>query len=162
MQYKEWGCFLFQLWCNIKSLYKELRDLRIFIHNLHISTIAGNPGVPEYYLQFMHTLWKKSGEKIPVWCVGHAGHVTGPKHSALGWTDIGESGILFFVLPHSTEEMIYSAELVAWNRTRKSFQYKTHWLVETPLQTKLYGPRQEFERTARFALQIRSNCPCYQ
>ncbi|KAL8571813.1 hypothetical protein ACOMHN_053971 [Nucella lapillus] len=51
--------------------------------------IPGNPGIPEYYQQFMHTLWEKSEGKIPVWCVSHAGHVTGPKHAGLGWTDIG-------------------------------------------------------------------------
>ncbi|XP_076437554.1 lipid droplet-associated hydrolase-like isoform X2 [Babylonia areolata] len=50
--------------------------------------IPGNPGIAEYYEQFMHTLWAKSGQKIPVWCISHAGHVTGPKHAGLGWTDI--------------------------------------------------------------------------
>lgn len=49
----------------------------------------GNPGIPEYYEEFMHTLWEKSSEKIPVWCVSHAGHVSGPVSRTLGWTEIG-------------------------------------------------------------------------
>ena len=66
----------------------------MFSHSLRTSILAGNPGVPEYYQQFMHTLWKKSGEKIPVWCVGQAGHVVIPSQPALGWTDIGECVVL--------------------------------------------------------------------
>ncbi|KAK7502890.1 hypothetical protein BaRGS_00005839 [Batillaria attramentaria] len=50
--------------------------------------IPGNPGIPEYYEQFMQTLWEKSNRQIPVWCVGHAGHVTGPNVNSLGWTEI--------------------------------------------------------------------------
>ena len=82
LQYKEGGCFLFKPWLS--------REVGMFSHSLRTSILAGNPGVPEYYQQFMHTLWKKSGEKIPVWCVGQAGHVIVPSQPALGWTDIGE------------------------------------------------------------------------
>lgn len=40
--------------------------------------IPGNPGIPEFYEQFMEQLYKITGWTIPVWTLGHAGHVSVP------------------------------------------------------------------------------------
>ena len=40
--------------------------------------LAGNPGVADYYEDFMVTLWQEGGEHYPVWCLSHAGHAPLP------------------------------------------------------------------------------------
>ncbi|CAH1772983.1 unnamed protein product [Owenia fusiformis] len=41
--------------------------------------IPGNPGVPDFYAEYMEIIYKGLGEKVPVWAVAHAGHVPAPK-----------------------------------------------------------------------------------
>jgi hypothetical protein len=39
-------------------------------------------GIASYYEEFMETLYSKTGEKIPIWAIGHAGHdVAGQEES---------------------------------------------------------------------------------
>ncbi|KAH9487667.1 hypothetical protein Btru_070249 [Bulinus truncatus] len=40
--------------------------------------IPGNPGVPYYYEDFMQELYSHCDGQVPVWTVGHAGHVQPP------------------------------------------------------------------------------------
>jgi len=37
---------------------------------------AGNPGVAQYYADFMQALYQSC--RLPVYCISHAGHVTVP------------------------------------------------------------------------------------
>lgn len=37
-----------------------------------IILIPGNPGITEFYKDFMKTIYENTG--IPVWAIGHAGH----------------------------------------------------------------------------------------
>lgn len=52
---------------------------------LHIHLLAycfnalGNPGVADFYLEFMECLAKESKNTLPIVCISHAGHVTPPK-----------------------------------------------------------------------------------
>jgi hypothetical protein len=40
------------------------------------------PGIASYYEEFMETLYSKTGGKIPIWAIGHAGHdVADQEHS---------------------------------------------------------------------------------
>ena len=39
----------------------------------------GNPGVANFYEEFMLVLHEKSGCRLPIWCVSHAGQVTVPE-----------------------------------------------------------------------------------
>lgn len=41
--------------------------------------IPGNPGIAEYYDEFMKVLYQNSKDTIPVWTISHAGHVSIPK-----------------------------------------------------------------------------------
>lgn len=41
--------------------------------------IPGNPGIPQFYEDFMKSLSSKLPSETPVWSVGHAGHVQPPK-----------------------------------------------------------------------------------
>ncbi|CAC5364788.1 Lipid droplet-associated hydrolase [Mytilus coruscus] len=41
--------------------------------------IPGNPGIAEYYDEFMKVLYQNSKNTIPVWTISHAGHVSIPK-----------------------------------------------------------------------------------
>ncbi|XP_063407090.1 lipid droplet-associated hydrolase-like [Mytilus trossulus] len=43
--------------------------------------IPGNPGIAEYYDEFMKVLYQNSKYTIPVWTISHAGHVSIPKSS---------------------------------------------------------------------------------
>ena len=40
--------------------------------------LLGNPGVANFYEEFMLMLHEKSGCRLPIWCVSHAGQVTLP------------------------------------------------------------------------------------
>ncbi len=40
--------------------------------------VLGNPGVGDYYNDFMWTLSAESNHNVSIWCVSHAGHVTVP------------------------------------------------------------------------------------
>ena len=37
--------------------------------------LSGNPGIADYYAEFMKSLYQWSGARTSVWCVSHAGHV---------------------------------------------------------------------------------------
>lgn len=43
--------------------------------------IPGNPGIIDYYDRFMQVLYRNCDQKIPVWGISHAGHVTVPNKS---------------------------------------------------------------------------------
>lgn len=43
--------------------------------------IPGNPGIAEYYDDFMKVLYQNSNYSIPVWAISHAGHVSIPNTS---------------------------------------------------------------------------------
>ncbi|XP_041361090.1 lipid droplet-associated hydrolase-like [Gigantopelta aegis] len=49
--------------------------------------IPGNPGIIEYYEEFLRVLYFNTGSRIPVWGISHAGHVSVPK-SASGFSEI--------------------------------------------------------------------------
>ena len=40
----------------------------------------GNPGVADFYLEFIECLAKESNELLPIACISHLGHVTVPSH----------------------------------------------------------------------------------
>lgn len=42
----------------------------------------GNPGIGDYYIEFMKNIFRLSNGKAPVVCVSHAGHVTPPANVA--------------------------------------------------------------------------------
>lgn len=42
--------------------------------------IPGNPGVADFYLEFIECLAKESNELLPIACISHLGHVTVPSH----------------------------------------------------------------------------------
>ena len=44
----------------------------MFIH------VLGNPGVANFYEEFMSIVHEKSGARVPIWCISHAGHVSLP------------------------------------------------------------------------------------
>ncbi len=48
----------------------------------HVVFSAGNPGVANYYEEFMQVLHAKSGCRLPLWCVSHAGQVILPPEIA--------------------------------------------------------------------------------
>lgn len=79
------ACFI---WVSIHFLRHHSCRLYLSILLVLKTNVSGNPGIPEYYVQFMLSLWEKNTKNIPVWCVGQAGHVAGPKTSSLSWTDI--------------------------------------------------------------------------
>ncbi|XP_066583181.1 lipid droplet-associated hydrolase [Prorops nasuta] len=43
-----------------------------------VLVIPGNPGVPEFYEGFLKAIRSRISEDIPIWIVGHAGHVQPP------------------------------------------------------------------------------------
>jgi len=42
--------------------------------------IPGNPGIPQFYEDFMKALDSKLTSDIPVWIIGYAGHVQPPEN----------------------------------------------------------------------------------
>lgn len=40
-----------------------------------VIVIPGNPGIPEFYEGFVKTLKSRIPCEVPIWVVGHAGHV---------------------------------------------------------------------------------------
>lgn len=44
-----------------------------------ILVLPGNPGVPQFYQDFIKAINSKLTLDIPVWIIGHAGHVQPPK-----------------------------------------------------------------------------------
>ena len=42
--------------------------------------MTGNPGVGDYYREYMSALHSQSQGALPVWCIGHAGHGQLPPH----------------------------------------------------------------------------------
>ncbi|EZA59152.1 hypothetical protein DMN91_007758 [Ooceraea biroi] len=45
-----------------------------------VLVIPGNPGIPRFYEEFVKTLNSKLTSDIPVWIIGHAGHVQPPEN----------------------------------------------------------------------------------
>lgn len=45
--------------------------------------IPGNPGIAEFYDEFMKVLYQNSNYSIPVWTISHAGHVSIPSNNNL-------------------------------------------------------------------------------
>ncbi|XP_072028860.1 lipid droplet-associated hydrolase-like isoform X2 [Amphiura filiformis] len=50
-----------------------------YTSNVIFLIIPGNPGIPDFYELFMETIFKASNCQVPVWAIGHAGHVEPPK-----------------------------------------------------------------------------------
>lgn len=48
-----------------------------------ILVIPGNPGIIDYYDEFMESLYKSLDCKVPVWGISHAGHVKVPANAHL-------------------------------------------------------------------------------
>ncbi|XP_047353165.1 lipid droplet-associated hydrolase [Vespa velutina] len=48
-----------------------------------VIVIPGNPGIPQFYKDFIKSLNSKLPPKTPVWVIGHAGHVQPPKDLAI-------------------------------------------------------------------------------
>lgn len=45
--------------------------------------IPGNPGIPEFYKGFIKTIKSRLPSEVPIWVVGHAGHVQPPSNLAI-------------------------------------------------------------------------------
>ncbi|XP_076246081.1 lipid droplet associated hydrolase sturkopf isoform X2 [Calliopsis andreniformis] len=45
-----------------------------------VVVIPGNPGIPDFYEGFISTLKSRLPSEIPIWVVGHAGHVQPPSN----------------------------------------------------------------------------------
>lgn len=44
-----------------------------------VLVIPGNPGIPAFYTGFIKALKSRLPTETPVWVMGHAGHVLGPR-----------------------------------------------------------------------------------
>ncbi|CAG5126813.1 unnamed protein product [Candidula unifasciata] len=60
--------------------------------------IPGNPGVPHFYEDFMQELYRHGRERIPVWTLGHAGHIK-PPGGTMSLSDV-----------YSTEENLFGLQ----------------------------------------------------
>lgn len=49
-------------------------------HKDLVIVIPGNPGVPGFYTRFIEILKTQLPTEVPVWVIGHAGHVQPPQH----------------------------------------------------------------------------------
>jgi len=43
----------------------------------YVAMCSGNPGIAEYYADFIRELYKRC--RLPIRCISHAGHVTVPQ-----------------------------------------------------------------------------------
>lgn len=48
-----------------------------------VVVISGNPGIAAFYEGFIKTLKSRLPSEIPVWVIGHAGHVQPPNNLAI-------------------------------------------------------------------------------
>lgn len=55
-----------------------------------VMVITGNPGIPEFYREFIETLKTRLPSEVPVWVVGHAGHVQPPENLAVTMPGVEE------------------------------------------------------------------------
>lgn len=57
-----------------KWIDEPFEDLHEIERQEVIICIPGNPGLPGFYTKFCATLYESLNNKIPIWCIGHAGH----------------------------------------------------------------------------------------
>lgn len=53
-------------------------DMSRYDHKMLILVIPGNPGMIEFYKDFMETIYVTLGMRVPVWGISHSGHVKEP------------------------------------------------------------------------------------
>lgn len=70
-----------------------------------VLVIPGNPGVPGFYKKFIKYLKLQLPTEVPVWVVGHAGHVQPPKHLAFSSSESSHNNL--FSLNGQLRHMVY-------------------------------------------------------
>ncbi|KAF7995938.1 hypothetical protein HCN44_007045 [Aphidius gifuensis] len=58
-----------------------------------VLVIPGNPGVPGFYKKFIKYVKLQLPTEVPVWVVGHAGHVQPPKHLAFSSSESSHNNL---------------------------------------------------------------------
>jgi len=100
--------------------------------NFHIVVIPGNPGMVDFYIQFMKHISNKFKGSVPISAISHAGHTN--------WLGYGQEERLADTGIYSLEEQIeHKVDYLSMLEEKHSAEQAKNCLTPTPLQFILVG-----------------------